>query len=546
MALAAEEPDEVTRELLRIHEQYHSVGLPADFLRAVTSRNFDSAFELLPAEMRNAWTAERFTADWSDIVRQAGESWLPRTVEEDSPRNLPAPFQRTLYHLYTSGNLPATAEFLTKQLGDESELVVLQIQLPASEIPATATAAADEFFNRVIEGELEAAAEMFVPAAQPGAGRLLQRLAPLLGLSISASSRNGFRLCRNSVWYCAVRLTPTDDPATYVELVMTEDQDPVRLINLQYRVREEMLKGSAESVAPGAVNDSGPTSAGLEQSSPAPWDPLKEKLLANAREALSRTGGGSAMANLSMYSSMQSFLKHITDEDFSAAWEMLSPELQAAWPLEQFRQDWESVRNQVGERWSPVPSGWSVGASPAGPVERGNFWLDKNLRNIPAVELDFQQLETGPQLVQVQLRAAWPGRFPAAEHSAALVFARLIAREQLKEAAAMIAPSGRRPNTEATLQAAAGLVSSCLDNEAARQEYRYLNSGRWYSAVRLSPPAEPIAAFEFILEEQNGKVQIADLLLRTTASPTNPGRTPSDSASPESTLKKSPAAAPVT
>lgn len=542
------EPDEVTRELLRIHEQYNRQGLAADFMRHIAAGDFAESFKLLPLELRTAWTEARFTEDWQDIVRQAGDGWKPTTIETFSGQTPRGPFERVVYKLSSSWKSAASAEFVTIQSGrtdEETSLASLLIRLPVETLPPAASAATEKFVAGLIQRKFDSLTEMFVPAARTPIHRpLLERLAPLAGGSASATSRSYFRLCRNSVWYSSARLTPPDDPATFLEIVMTEDEEPARLVNLQYKVRRETLGEPPEGVARVTANDGSRTAARLEGPSPNTEDPLTEELLANAREAFLRNAGGSAGANLSMYASMQSFLQLISDNDFPAAWKMLSPELQTAWPQEQFRQDWESVRSQLGERWSPVPSGWSIGASPAGPVERGNFLLDKSLGSIPAVELDFQQLATGPRLIQVQIRAAWPDRFPPAEHAAALKFARLIAGEQLEEAVAMIAPSGRRPTTEATLQDATALVRSCLDNESGWQKFRYLHSGGWYSAVRLSQPAEPIASFEFILEEQNGDIRVADILLRTTAGSPDSGRTPSGIEAPKSTPDTGPAAEP--
>lgn len=230
-------PDD--QELMQRHQQITEEGILADFVSAISMDNYESAFGLLHEDLAQAWTQKRFSQDWQQIKEQLSEDWSPEPTGSFSGQSPQGPYEQATYRLESDWNSISSVALVAMQVERQPRIVDVQIRAASlGEPSAEIQTGTEEFVGSMISRDFESVTEMFAPAARGQyPHQLLGQLSPVLGDSVEATSRDYYRICASGRWYHAVRLTPTDDAASFVEVIMSTDDGSVQIEGLSFKGR---------------------------------------------------------------------------------------------------------------------------------------------------------------------------------------------------------------------------------------------------------------------------------------------------------------------
>ena len=108
----------------------------------------------------------------------------------------------------------------------------------SAEVPPAANAVADKFITSMLAEDYVAAQKTFAARSRPQyTATMLSRIRPILGTSPNDTLRFHYRLSANTVWYDAVTLKQPDDPATYLELIMSTQSNTTEIASLTFKGR---------------------------------------------------------------------------------------------------------------------------------------------------------------------------------------------------------------------------------------------------------------------------------------------------------------------
>lgn len=230
------------RELMERHQEITGEGILADFVSAISADSYERAFGMLHRELTQAWTQEQFTRDWQRIKTQLSESWGPEPTSSFSGQSPQGPYQQATYRLESDWRGISSVVLVAMQVNGEPRIVDVQTRVtglgePSAEIETRT----EEFVKSMISRDFESVTGMFAPAVRGQyPPQLLAQVSPVLADSVEAMSRKHYRICSNGRWYHAVRLTRTDDAASFVELVMSTEDGSLQIEGLSFKGRVRM------------------------------------------------------------------------------------------------------------------------------------------------------------------------------------------------------------------------------------------------------------------------------------------------------------------
>ena len=230
------------QELMDRHEKVNEEGILAGFVSAISAGRHERAFGMLHPDLAEAWTQERFAQDWRAIKGQLSADWQPELVASFSGQSPQGPYEQAGYRLDSDWRSISSVELTAMQSEGQPKIVLVQVKIPHAEGPADEVdARITEFVEYMVAGEYESVAEMLSPTCRAQfPPQLLQQVSPVLGGSVDATSRNHYRICANGTWYHAVRLTPTDDPVTFLEVIASVAEGAVQIEGLAFKGRARM------------------------------------------------------------------------------------------------------------------------------------------------------------------------------------------------------------------------------------------------------------------------------------------------------------------
>lgn len=234
--------ERTAQELMDRHEEITEEGILADFVSAISAGRHERAFGMLHPDLAEAWTQERFAQDWMEIKGQISPDWQPEAVGSFSGQSPQGPYEQASYRLDSDWRSISSVDLTAMQSEGQPKIVVVQVRIPHADGPANEVKArTTEFVGCMVAGEYDSVVEMLSPACRAQfPPQLLQQISPLLGSSVDATSRDHYRICANGTWYHAVRLTPTDDPVTFLEVIVSVAEGSVQIEGMTFKGRVRM------------------------------------------------------------------------------------------------------------------------------------------------------------------------------------------------------------------------------------------------------------------------------------------------------------------
>jgi len=221
------------------HDEITESSVISDFVGNITSENYADAFHLLHPKLVEAWTLEGFTHDWSEIRMQLGQQWAPEAMGSFSGASVQGQYEQASYSLSSDWRSLTSLDLMSMIVDDASRIVQIKIQAPYKEGPPDeAVTVAGKFIDNLSSGEIAAAHQLIAAANRPKYPvALLEQLKAIVEGRANAGERSYYRLSVNTVWYEAMRFTPSNEPATFLELIIDNSGESAIVISLSGKMR---------------------------------------------------------------------------------------------------------------------------------------------------------------------------------------------------------------------------------------------------------------------------------------------------------------------
>jgi hypothetical protein len=226
--------------VLQKHDEITQSSVISEFMAKVSAENYADALQLIHPKLAKAWTSERFAEDWTGIRSRLSEQWKPEATGSFSGMSQQGQYEQASYRLSSDWSSLASVD-LTSMLVEETDRIV-QIRLRApydNGPPQEVVKLGDEFLNSLSGGDVPSAHNLIAAANRaqiPVA--LLEQLRPIVGSTASDGEKNYYRLSINTVWYDAVSFTPSNEPATFIELILESSEGTTQIVSLSGKTRQ--------------------------------------------------------------------------------------------------------------------------------------------------------------------------------------------------------------------------------------------------------------------------------------------------------------------
>jgi hypothetical protein len=221
------------------HKEIAQSSIFSDFVSKVTSENYAEALLLLHPQLTEAWTIENFTQDWSEIRSHLGNQWAPELTDSFSGVSAQGQYEQAGYRLSSDWRSLTSLEMTSMIVDDVVQIVQIRIRAPYQYSPPDEVVTVTEnFIDALSTGDVAAAHDLIAAAARPLIPEAtLEQLKSIGKGSPFDGERNYYRISANSVWYDAMRFTPSNEPASFLELRIDSSGENAQVISLAYKMR---------------------------------------------------------------------------------------------------------------------------------------------------------------------------------------------------------------------------------------------------------------------------------------------------------------------
>jgi|GEM_PF-4514120 len=233
------EKPKASETAIQRHIQISQRGILADFVQAVSSDDVTPAFELLHPKLREAWTAQRFEADWTAIKKSVGSAWRPQAMETFSGSSPQGFYEKATYHLDSDFRSIDSVELTGLQQGDSQQIVQIYVRIAQTDPPSQAIRDwVGRFMDDLLAEKYDAASTAIAEGHRKQyPPQVLRMVGSIFRDSSKPPPRLYYRLCANSVWYQAVRISATNDPAVFLEIILSTQPDKLQIGALTFKAR---------------------------------------------------------------------------------------------------------------------------------------------------------------------------------------------------------------------------------------------------------------------------------------------------------------------
>lgn len=201
--------------------------------------------------------------------------------------------------------------------------------------------------------------------------------------------------------------------------------------------------------------------------------------------------------------------------DLGAAHAWLHPKVAEAWPEEQFTRDVATVRDSIGEAWSPEKTGWFTSATAQGPVYSAGYDLVKKRWGDFTLELVARTTEGRHRVVRwtMTMPSGGTDKSTASARKTAETFLGKIRDQQVDSALAMMTAQLRGQVNPALLNQIRRMFWSKAEGPLAftEESQRKLINGQWYLSVVAYPSDLPASHIEVLLLTTETDTKVASI-----------------------------------
>ena len=225
-------------DFIKAHGKITKNSIISTFIDDLNNKNYKSAFSLIHPKLAAAWTFKRFENDLKE-VRSSVNNWKPESTSSFTGNTPQGKYVQASYRLGSNWKSLASIELIAKPVSNKDKIIRIHIRIPYSkEIPETAKKITKKFISAIQKKDYKSAHNLMTPNCKLRfPQKVLSYFRPVLGNIPSKLTSTFYRLNANSVWYSAVNIGSTDDPASYVELIISTDKPEAEIISLNFKGR---------------------------------------------------------------------------------------------------------------------------------------------------------------------------------------------------------------------------------------------------------------------------------------------------------------------
>ena len=221
------------------HNEITQTSVIADFVGQVSAENYAEAMQLLHPKLAKLWTSERFAQDWIAVRSQLSEQWEPEATGSFSEMSQQGQYEQASYRLSSDWRSLASVDLTSMMVDDTNRIVQIHIRAPyENDPPREVITLADKFIDALKSGDVAVAHDLIATANRAQYPiTMLEQLESIVEASENDSERNYYRLSANTVWYEAMRYTPSNEPAAFLELIIESSNGDAEVVSLSGKMR---------------------------------------------------------------------------------------------------------------------------------------------------------------------------------------------------------------------------------------------------------------------------------------------------------------------
>lgn len=230
-------PESVQKAIAESHDQISKDSILADFVKEVSTSNYDNALLLIHPDFKEAWTAEQFVKDWKYIREQLTTEWAPEITGTFSGNSPQGPYQQATYRLSSNWRSASSVELVSVKKDKQDFIVRVHARVPYKKNPPKVMTDTVDQLIYLIRSEKYQETESLMTAncKKQFPPDVIKKLAPILGAKNTQIEKSHYRFLANTIWYDAVRLNQAGDSFTYLEFILTSDNEKSQLASLTFR-----------------------------------------------------------------------------------------------------------------------------------------------------------------------------------------------------------------------------------------------------------------------------------------------------------------------
>lgn len=219
------------------HEKITKEGILADFIKKISENDFDGAIELLHPKLKDAWTTDRLANDWKSIREHLSDRWGPEATGSFSGSSTQGPYEQATYRLSSDWRSLSSVELVSMKDDGQEYIVSIHARVPYRENPPKlVTETVDHLTYLILNERYKETEELMTSnCKQRFPAETIKNLRPILGNEGAEIEKNYYRFCANTVWYDAVRLNQHGDGFTFLEFILSSENNKSRVATLTFR-----------------------------------------------------------------------------------------------------------------------------------------------------------------------------------------------------------------------------------------------------------------------------------------------------------------------
>ncbi len=224
--------DETTKqEVSQTHQRITEESILADFIVNISAKRYQEAFSLIHPKLQDVWTSETFEHDWTAIREQLSDRWQPEATGSFTGQAAQGAYQQATYTLDAVWDSRASLELISMNENGKKYIIRIHIRVPYQSNPPQSIVDTAQQFVMALRHEkyMEATELMTEKGRQQFHPDILKQLRPIIINNQSDVEQQFYRICANTVWYDAVKLHPKNEGFTFIELILSS-QDNIPII----------------------------------------------------------------------------------------------------------------------------------------------------------------------------------------------------------------------------------------------------------------------------------------------------------------------------
>jgi len=219
------------------HEKIAKEGILPDFISKISEYEFVDAIGLLHPKLKYAWTIDRFVSDWKTIREQLSNRWRPEATGSFSGNSPQGPYEQATYRLSSDWKSSSSVDLVSMKIDGQNYIVRVYVRVPYKENPPkSVTETFDKIAKLIFSENYQEIEKLMTPSCKKQfPAEVIGKLRPILGKEDTSIEKNYYRFCANTVWYDAVRLNQAGDGFTFMEFILSSENNKTKIVSLTFR-----------------------------------------------------------------------------------------------------------------------------------------------------------------------------------------------------------------------------------------------------------------------------------------------------------------------